>query len=83
MLFASLFSQLFVRPPQTAILFLAFLFHWDGLDPCLLYNIMKLSVKPQSIVHQELYLSGLVMAETEEELKSLLMKVKEESEKLA
>ena len=37
------FSQLFVRPPQTAILlFFAFLFHGDGLDPCLLYNVTNL-----------------------------------------
>ena len=35
------FSQLFVRPPQTAILPFAFLFHGDGLDPCLLYNVMN------------------------------------------
>ena len=37
------FSQLFVRPPQTAIFLFAFLFHGDGLDPCLLYNVMNLS----------------------------------------
>ena len=37
------FSQLFVRPLQTAILLFAFLFHGDGLDPCLLYNAMNLS----------------------------------------
>ena len=36
------FSQLFVRPPQTAIFFFAFLFLGDGLDPCLLYNVMNL-----------------------------------------
>ena len=36
------FSQLFVRPPQTAILLFAFLFHEDGLDLCLLYNVMNL-----------------------------------------
>ena len=36
------FSQLFVRPPQTAILFFAFLFHGDGLDPCLLYSVTNL-----------------------------------------
>ena len=35
-------SQLFVRPPQTAILLFAFLFHGDGLDPCLPYNVMNL-----------------------------------------
>ena len=35
------FSQLFVRPTQTAILLFAFLFHGDGLDPCLLYNVMN------------------------------------------
>ena len=33
------FSQLFVRPPQTAIFLFAFLFHGYGLDPCLLYNV--------------------------------------------
>ena len=37
------FSQLFVRPPQPAIFFNAFLFHGDGLDPCLLYNVANLS----------------------------------------
>ena len=37
------FSQLFVRPPQTTILlFFAFPFLGDGLDPCLLYNVMNL-----------------------------------------
>ena len=36
------FSQLFVRPPQTTILPFALLFLWDGLDPCLLYNVMNL-----------------------------------------
>ena len=36
------FSQLFVRPPQTAILLLHFLFRGDGLDPCLLYSVMNL-----------------------------------------
>ena len=36
------FSQLFVSPPQTAILLFAFLFHGDGLDPCLLYNVTDL-----------------------------------------
>ena len=30
------FSQLFVGPPQTASLLFAFLFHGDGLDPCLI-----------------------------------------------
>ena len=35
-------SQLFVRPPQTTILPFAFLFLGDGLDHCLLYNIMNL-----------------------------------------
>ena len=34
------FSQLFVRPPQTAILLFCILFHGDGLDPCLLYNVL-------------------------------------------
>ena len=36
------FSQLFVRPPQTAFCFFAFLFRGDDLDPCLLYNVMNL-----------------------------------------
>ena len=37
------FSQLLVRPPQTAPFgFFAFLFHEDGLDPCLLYNVTNL-----------------------------------------
>ena len=36
------FSQLFVGPPQTAILLFAFLFLGDGLDSCLLYNVMNL-----------------------------------------
>ena len=36
------FSQLFVRPPQTTILTFVFLFHGDGLDHCLLYNVMNL-----------------------------------------
>ena len=36
------FSQLFVRPPQTAILPFCISFSWDGLDPCLLYNVTNL-----------------------------------------
>ena len=36
------FSQLFVRPPQTAILLFLFLFLGDGLGPCLLYNVTNL-----------------------------------------
>ena len=36
------FSQLFVRPPQIAILLLCISFPWDGLDPCLLYNVTNL-----------------------------------------
>ena len=35
-------SQLFVRPPQTTTLLFAFIFLGDGLDPCLLYNVMNL-----------------------------------------
>ena len=35
-------SQLFVRPPQATILPFSFLFHGDGLDPCLMYNVMNL-----------------------------------------
>ena len=50
------FSWLFVRPPQTIICLFAFLFHGDGLDPCLLYNVYE----PPSIVHQALCLSDLV-----------------------
>ena len=42
-------SQLFVRPPQTAILLFAFLFLGDGLDPCLLYNVINLC--PQFFRH--------------------------------
>ena len=33
------FSQLFVRPPQTAILLFCISFLGGGLDPCLLYNV--------------------------------------------
>ena len=36
------FSQLFVRPPRTAILLFSFLFLGDGLDPCLLYIVTNL-----------------------------------------
>ena len=36
------FLQLFVRPPQATILPFAFLFLWDDLDHCLLYNFMYL-----------------------------------------
>ena len=36
------FSQLFVRPPQTAILLLCISFHGNGLDPCLLYSVTNL-----------------------------------------
>ena len=36
------FSQLFVSPFQTAILIFAFLFHGDGLDPWILYNVTNL-----------------------------------------
>ena len=35
------FSQLFVRPPQTAVLLFYISFPWDGLDSCLLYNVMN------------------------------------------
>ena len=35
------FSQLFLRPPQTAILPFCLYFLGDGLDPCLLYNVMN------------------------------------------
>ena len=50
------FSQLFVRPPQTAILSFAFPLLVDSLDHCLLYN-----VKPPSTVHQGLCLSDLIL----------------------
>ena len=35
-------SQLFVRPPQTPLCLLAFLFLWDGFSHCLLYSVMNL-----------------------------------------
>ena len=44
------FSQLFVRTPQTAILLFCISFSWDGLDLCLLYNVMKLH--PQFFRHR-------------------------------
>ena len=37
------FSQLFVRPPQIAILVFCIYFFGDGLDDCLLYNVMNLN----------------------------------------
>ena len=37
------FSQLFVRLLRQPFCFFAFLFHGDGLDPCLLYNVTNLS----------------------------------------
>ena len=40
--FSSFFSQLFVRPPQTAILLFLCLFLGDGVDSCLLYYFMNL-----------------------------------------
>ena len=40
--FASLSSQLFVRPPQTSILPFCISFSWDGIDHCLLYNVTNL-----------------------------------------
>ena len=36
------FSELFVRPPQTAFLLFSISFLGDGLDPCLLYNVTNL-----------------------------------------
>jgi len=36
------FSQLFVRPPQTAIFLFCFFSLGGTLDPCLLYNVMSL-----------------------------------------
>ena len=35
------FTQLFVRPPQTTILPFCISFFGDGLDHCLLYNVMR------------------------------------------
>ena len=35
-------SQLFVRPPQTAVLLFYISFSGDGLDCCLLYNVTNL-----------------------------------------
>ena len=42
LLFASLLFTAIVRPPQTAILLFCISFPWDGLDPCLLYNVTNL-----------------------------------------
>ena len=42
-LYLLFFSQLFVTPPQTTILPCAFLFLGDGLDQCLLCNVMNLN----------------------------------------
>ena len=36
------FSHLFVRPSQTAILLFCISFLGEGLDSCLLYNVMNL-----------------------------------------
>ena len=36
------FSQLFVRPPQTAVLFFCISFSLVAIDPCLLYNVTSL-----------------------------------------
>ena len=94
--------------------FFAFLFHGDGLDPCLLYNVTNLrsyltyltpclfNLYAEYIMRNtgleeaqaDIKIAGkninnlryagdtTLMAESEEELKSLLMKVKEESEKV-
>ena len=43
LLLASLLFTAICKAPQTAIFFFAFLFHGDGLDPCLLYNVTNLS----------------------------------------
>ena len=40
--FTLLFSQLFLRPPQTTILFFALLFLGDGFDHHLMYNVTNL-----------------------------------------
>ena len=51
------FSQLFVRPPQTAFLVFCISFSWGCLDPCLLYSIMKLHL--QFIRHSVYQLQSL------------------------
>ena len=51
------FSQLFVRPPQTAILLFCLLFRGYGLDPCLLYNVTNL--RPQFIRHSVYQIQSL------------------------
>ena len=43
---------IFVRPPQTAIFLFCISFSWDGLDSCLLYNVMNLH--PQ-FIRQSVY----------------------------
>ena len=49
------FPQLFVKPPQTTLCLLTFLFLWDGFGHSLLY-----SVKTLSIIFQALSLSDLI-----------------------
>ena len=50
------FSQLFVRPLQTAIVIFCFLFLGDGLDPCLLYryNVTNLFPLFQALCQSDL-----------------------------
>ena len=44
MLFASLlFTAICKASPDSHFTFFAFLFHGDGLDPCLLYNVTNLT----------------------------------------
>ena len=58
LLFASLLFTAICKafPDSRFAFFFFFLFHGDGLDPCLLYSVTNLS----SIVHQALCLSDLV-----------------------
>ena len=77
------FSQLFVRPPQTSICF----FHFFSMGMLLIpvsCTMSWTSVHSSSCTLSDQSLKSIsLMAESEEEIKSCLMKVKEESEKLA
>ena len=50
------FSQLFVRPAQTAILLFCIYFYGNGLDPCLLFNVTNFI--PEFIRHSTYRLPG-------------------------
>ena len=50
-------KQVFVRPPQTAILLFCIFFLRDGLDSCLLYNVTNLH--PQFIRHSVCQIQSL------------------------